>query len=144
MPKLHPNKAFTRKMISDIANALGLPVELVETIIECQEKYILHHIAELGRDNKEIGDIRRKFRVEIPMIGTIDMLPKKYPTSEQSKLDGWALRSSFTIREQFLEKARQAYYTGDDYFVPFIEENFNRLIKDTYHGIILKGGDSDE
>ena len=144
MPKLHPNEISTRKISEDIANALGLPNDLVRTVIDCLGYYILHQITEEGIRNKEIGDIRRKIKVEIPMIGTLELMPKKYPTNEKSILDGWALRSSFTIREQFLEKARQSYYAGDDYLVSFIEENFNRFIKDKYQGVILKGDDADE
>lgn len=143
MGKLSGNEIFTREVSNDLATYLGLDPKLVRIIIDGLGLYILHKIAEVGKSHRKQG-IKEKFKIQVPMIGEITIMPRKYNSTSAikvSKLDGNAVVTGFNVREPFLEKARMAYYTGEDYLIEYSEKNFNQFIVDNYTKIISDEGD---
>lgn len=139
MAKLHNNEVFTRQLCSDLSKMLNLPYDVVRQVIDGLGLYILHEMVKLGEEARKNGKYE-KFKVEVPMIGTIEVFPKKYPTNEHSILEGWALRTSFSVREPFLLKARHAYYAGEDPLLQNLSANFEGMIKEKYAKLISVEG----
>ena len=115
MSILSENEKFTRKLCDTLSKAYGVPYDLVRAIIDGLGFYVLHTLAEKGKYDREHG-IKEKFKIEIPMIGTLELTPKKYNNTSAikvSKFDGKTLVSGFKIREPYLAKIREAYYGGE-------------------------------
>lgn len=135
---LHSNEKFTREVCSVLSDSLGVPYDLVRSIVDGVGLYILEKVAEEGRIAEEEG--KEAFTIDMPMVGTLTVFPKKYPETENSILEGRALRTKFKVREPFLLKMRYAYYTDKHYLEENISENFEKFLAQRYSNLISEEG----
>lgn len=135
---LGSNEYYIRKMSNQLSIMLGLPYNVVRSVLDGEHLCVLNSIKEQGRiDLLEKGEIN-KISIEIPNIGTLKLTPAKYPKTENSILDGNAFRPKFIIKEQFLLQCRYAYYDQKNYLVDELESNFKDLFSEYYSSIVSK------
>lgn len=141
MPKLSQNEWYIRRATKDISTILDLPENVVRSVIEALSLHMLDEIREKGIQD---GDNPEKCNLELPLIGTLELFPMKYPENEHSILQGRAFRPKFTIKEQFLLQLRQAYYGGQNFLLERTTQNFKEMFDKHYSSLIFREEDEDE
>lgn len=142
MPKLSQNEWYIRRATHDIATMLDLPEEVVRAVLEALP---LHMLDELREQSEQNDGTAEKCSIELPLIGTLELYPMKYPDKPDSILQGRAFRPRFVIKEDFLLKLRYAYYAQKNYLLERVTKNFKGMFDKHFTSLIYReDGDENE